>query len=244
MTEPYINPNIVSHHHQTPDEIMRICNTKSATDANGVRICRINEELQQGMKEMEEYTNSVTFYGSARFAEGDEFYDKARHLAGRISKELGLTIVTGGGPGIMDAANRGAYEAGGKSVGLTIKLPMEQKESLYLTDEIPFNFFFARKTSLSFSSEVFIFFPGGFGTLDECFEILTLLQTRKLAPIPVILYGSEFWLPLENVFKTSLLEKYRTISPEDLSIFTITDDDDAVLQIIRNAKLRGDNVLN
>ncbi len=242
MTDQPINKNVLSHHHQTPDEIKALCKNIDGTTPDGIRICRINEELQQGIKEMEQYTNSVTFYGSARFNEGDEYYEKARALAERISKELGLTIVTGGGPGIMEAGNRGAYEAGGKSVGLTIKLPMEQRNNPYITDEIPFNFFFARKMSLSFSSEVFIFFPGGFGTLDECFEQLTLLQTKKLSGIPVILYGSDFWNPLENIFKTILFEKFHTINAEDISIFTITDSDDEVMEIIKNAKPRDKSI--
>ncbi len=238
MTSEIKNKNITEHHHQTPEDIQKVCSLKDANDPTGIHICRINEELQQGIKEMSEYKSTVTFYGSARFKEGDKYYDKARHLAGRISSELGRTIVTGGGPGIMEAGNRGAFEAGGKSVGLTIKLPMEQKDNQYLTDEVPFNFFFTRKMSLAFSSEVFIFFPGGFGTLDECFEQVTLIQTQKLQPIPVILYGSEFWKPFESVFQTILLEKFNTISPEDLSIFTITDDDEEVLSIIKNAKPR------
>lgn len=238
MQDLPINKNVVAHHHQTPDEIKAVCSNIDGTTEDGIRICRINEELQQGIHEMGAYKNTVTFYGSARFTENDEFYKKAHTLAGRISKELGITIVTGGGPGIMEAGNRGAYEAGGKSVGLTIKLPMEQNNNPYITDEVPFNFFFSRKMSLSFSSEVFIFFPGGFGTLDECFEQITLIQTKKLQKIPVILYGTEFWKPFEAVFKNILLEKYQTISAEDLSIFTITDNDDEVLDIIRNAKPR------
>lgn len=229
---------MVTHHHQTPEEIQKICKISKGDNADGVHLCQINEEIQQGITEMQAYKNSVTFYGSARFNEGDEYYDKARNLAGRISTELGLAVITGGGPGIMEAGNRGAYEAGGKSVGLTIRLPMEQKDNVYLTDEVPFNFFFARKMSLSYSSEVFVFFPGGFGTLDECFEQVTLIQTKKLPPIPVILYGTEFWKPFEKVFKEVLLAKFHTISEEDLSIFTITDDDDQVMEIIKNAKPR------
>jgi uncharacterized protein (TIGR00730 family) len=238
MTDKVINPNLVSHHHQTPEEIKTICSNNKDAQGNDVQICRINEELQQGIKEMGAYTNSVTFYGSARFNEGDPYYDKARHLAERISKELGITIVTGGGPGIMEAGNRGAYEAGGKSVGLTIKLPMEQKDNGYVTDEIPFNFFFTRKMSLSFSSELFVFFPGGFGTLDEFFEIMTLLQTKKIQSIPVILYGGDFWRPLADFFQTTLLEKFHTIGPEDASLFTITDSDDLVIEMIKAAKPR------
>ncbi len=237
MTEKPTNTNVVVHHHQTPDEIETICKNEGQT-IDGIRICRINEEIQQGVKEMSAYKNTVTFYGSARFVEGDEYYEKARHLAARISTELGLTVVTGGGPGIMEAGNRGAYEAGGKSVGLTIKLPMEQKDNAYLTDEVPFNFFFARKMSLSFSSEVLVYFPGGFGTLDECFEQITLIQTKKLQSIPVILFGEDFWRPFEHVFKKVLLEKFHTVSKEDLSIFTITASAEEVIEIIKKAKPR------
>ncbi len=244
MSDISTNKNVVSHHHQSPAEIKAICLAHGEKNADGVRICRINEELQQGMTEMEAYEKSVTFYGSARFAEGDEFYEKARGLAYRISKELGFTVVTGGGPGIMEGGNRGAYEAGGKSVGVTIQLPMEQKNNPYITDEIPFYFFFSRKLTLSFSSEVFIFFPGGYGTLDEFFEVLTLVQTGKLKPVPIVLYGSDFWRPIYNVFKETLLDKYKTIGVHDLNLFLITDRDDAVIEIIKNAKSRDGNQLD
>ncbi len=229
------------HRHLTPEEIKKGCVEISGGDEMGTRICRINEELEQGMTDMEKYTRSVTFYGSARFKEGDEYYDRARTLANRISKELGLTITTGGGPGIMEAGNRGAFEAGGKSIGLPIRLPNEQSSNPYTTDQIPFYFFFARKVTLSFSAETFVFFPGGFGTLDEFFEIITLIQTKKLAPIPVILYGVDYWAPLVDLMKTHLAEKFHTIDMEDTKLFTVTDSDDDVLSIIKNAKPRGHN---
>lgn len=248
MTEETINttgatpvPKIEDHHHITPQQIKDGCIEIGGDDPNNVRICRINEELHQGLSEMEAYPKSVTFYGSARFKEGDEYYDRARTLGHRISKELGFTITTGGGPGIMEAGNRGAFEAGGKSVGLSIKLPMEQTDNKYTTDLIPFYFFFARKLALKFSAEVFIFFPGGFGTMDEFFEIITLVQTRKLKPIPIILYGESFWRPLEKLFREHLLETFHTISENDFKLFTITDDDDKVLEIIKNAPPRGNN---
>ncbi len=244
MTDNTQNPTSGEHRHLTPDEIKKGCVEVAGEDHTGVRICRINEELEQGMTEMEAYDKAVTFYGSARFKEGDEFYDKARVLGGRIAKELGFTVVTGGGPGIMEGGNRGAFEAGGKSVGLTIKLPMEQHDNPYLTDTVPFYFFFARKVALSYSSEVFIFFPGGFGTMDEFFEQLTLVQTGKLKPVPMILYGSDFWNPFVALWKTVLLEKYKTISSEDFNLFTVTDDDNQVLEIIKGAKSREDNRLD
>jgi uncharacterized protein (TIGR00730 family) len=233
-----------AHKHLTLDEIKKGCIEVKGDNPNQVRICRINEELSQGITEMEAYDRSVTFYGSARFKEGDEFYNKARHLGGRIAKELGYTIVTGGGPGIMEAGNRGAFEAGGKSVGLSIKLPMEQHDNPYITDNVPFYFFFARKVSLSFSSEVFVFFPGGFGTFDEAFEVITLIQTGKLKPIPVILYGSAFWNPFLDAIKKVMVDTYHTVTDDEMKIFTVTDDDDYVIETVKNAKLRTDNHLD
>ena len=244
MTDEQQHVDKSGHRHLTLDEIKQGCVEVAGDNPDGVRICRINEELKQGITEMETIERSVTFYGSARFKEGDEFYDKARHLGGRIAKELGFTVVTGGGPGIMEAGNRGAFESGGKSVGLSIKLPMEQHNNEYVTDDVPFYFFFARKVALSFSSEVFVFFPGGFGTMDEMFEVLTLVQTGKLKPIPLVFYGVEFWTPLINFFKSTMLEKYQTISPKDMDLFTVTDDDDLVLDIIKNAKSREGNHLD
>ncbi len=234
----------IGHRHLTLEEIKKGCIEVPGVSADSVRICRIDEELRQGITEMEAYDKAVTFYGSARFNEGDEYYDKARVLSGRIAKELGYTVVTGGGPGIMEAGNRGAFEAGGKSVGLSIKLPMEQHNNTYVTDEVPFYFFFARKVALSYSSEVFVFFPGGFGTMDEMFEVLTLVQTGKLKPIPIVFYGTKFWTPLVEFFKTMMLETYKTISPEDMNLFTVTDDDDLVIKIVKEAKLRTDNHLD
>ncbi len=244
ITLPAIPPASTTppgHRHLTLDEIKKGCVEVEGATPDTVRLCRIDEELKQGITEMEGYTKSVTFYGSARFTEGSEFYDRARNLAHRISRELGYAVVTGGGPGIMEAGNRGAYEAGGKSVGLSIKLPMEQKNNPYVTDEVPFYFFFARKVSLSYSSEVFVFFPGGFGTFDECFEALTLVQTGKLKKVPIVLYGTEFWGPFVELIRKLMLEKYKTISPEDMDLFTVTDDDEKVLDIVRAAMVNGNN---
>jgi uncharacterized protein (TIGR00730 family) len=241
---PAVTVKPIGHRHLTLDEIKNGCVKVGGEDANNVRICRIDEELKQGISEMEAYEKAVTFYGSARFKEGDEFYDRARHLGGRIAKELGYAIVTGGGPGIMEAGNRGAFEAGGKSVGLSIKLPMEQHNNPYVTDEVPFYFFFARKVSLSFSSEAFVCFPGGFGTFDEGFEVITLIQTGKLKPIPVILYGSEFWRPFVDTIQKIMVEKYKTVTAEEMNLFTVTDDDDLVMKIIKEAKDRTGNHLD
>ncbi len=244
-TNTSTNPNMTNHRHLTPDEIKKGC-IEIGNSEDGIRLCRVEEELEQGMEEMEAYDKAVTFYGSARFKEGDEYYEKSRHLAGRIARELGFAVITGGGPGIMEGGNRGAFEAGGKSIGAAIQLPMEQHDNPYLTDSIPFYFFFARKVAMSFSSEVFIYFPGGFGTFDELFEVLTLLQTKKLKPIPVILYGSDFWKPLmEGFVRPILVDKFKTVTAEEMKLFTITDDDDFVLETIKNAQPRAkDNHLD
>lgn len=205
----------------------------------------IQDELHKGIDTVKKFNPSVTFYGSARVHEESEDYQKVQKLAYRISKELGFTVLSGGGPGIMEASNRGAFEAGGKSVGLTIKLPHEQFTNHYVTDEIPFNFFFTRQTAMSFATEVCIFCPGGFGTLNELFEILTLLQTNKIGNIPVILFGSEFWNPIEKVIENILLKNYETISETDTKLYVITDDEDEILRIIKNSKIRnGDDSLN
>ena len=210
-------------------------NEKNVVD---LKVKRIQEEFHQGIDIVSKFNPSVTFYGSTRIREGEPFYKKIRDLTFRISKELGYAVLSGGGPGIMEASNRGAFEAGGKSVGLTIKLPNEQIANPYLTDEIPFNFFFTRQSAMSYSTEVCIFCPGGFGTLNELFEILTLQQTKKIGRIPVILYGSEFWNPIEKVIKETLLEKYHTVNEYDIKLYIIEDNEDEIIRIIKNSKLR------
>jgi uncharacterized protein (TIGR00730 family) len=158
-------------------------------------------------------------------------------LAKRIVGELRYTVVTGGGPGVMEAANRGAFEAGGNSIGLTIDLPSEQETNKYLTDRIDFHYFFSRKVCLSFSAEAYVFFPGGFGTLDEFLEILTLIQTGKIPKAPMILFGPQFWTPLHEYFKDMLAARGR-VDESDLLHYKITDNEDEVLEIIRSAPIR------
>src|SRR3989344_8117382 len=150
------------------------------------RISEISKEFAAGFEFLEDYPKSVTFFGANQFKEDDPYYQDARVLASRIVKELDYSILSGGGPGIMEAANRGAKEAGGNSIGLLIRLPDGQITNHYLTDSFALYYFFVRKVCLSFSAEAFIFYPGGYGTLDEFFELLTLIQTRKLAGIPLI----------------------------------------------------------
>lgn len=208
------------------------------------QICVAQEELRQGIEIVEQYENSVTFYGSARLKEDHPDYIKAQNLAKKISKDLGYTILSGGGPGIMEASNRGASDAGGKSVGLTIKLPTEQNTNKYVNEEIPFYFFFTRRVTMSYTAKACLFFPGGFGTFDEFFEILTMKQTGKIKNVPIILVGSDFWNPLNKMMKEVLADKYETISDEDMNLYTITDSDDEILEIIKNSSIKaGDNSL-
>jgi len=195
------------------------------------RIFRIMSEFVDGFEILRKYGTAATFFGSARCAAGDEIYKEAEELAARLAKS-DFAVITGGGPGIMEAANVGAFKVGGKSIGLNIKLPMEQKLNPYVTESENFDFFFSRKVMLSFASEVYIYFPGGFGTMDELFEIMTLIQTKKISPIPVVLYDKEYWGPLLKFFKTTLLKEYKTISKEDFDIFHVVDSVDEAYKYI------------
>jgi uncharacterized protein (TIGR00730 family) len=225
----------------TPDEIREGCITLNNGDQTEARICVINEEFRQGFDFIKTYEKSVSFFGSARTQPGDEHYEQARRLGYRVAKELGYAVVTGGGPGIMQAGNQGAHEAGGRSIGFTIALPFEQTSNPYMTDELPFYFFFSRKVALAYSAEAYCYFPGGFGTLDELFEILTLIQTEKISKVPVILVGVDYWQPLDDFIKKTLLEEHHTISPEDLNLYTITDNEDAIIELIKNAPVKRDD---
>lgn len=202
------------------------------------KLSRINHEFVHGMDFLKTYPKSVSFFGSSRLSEDTPAYKTARSLASKIVKELGYAVVTGGGPGIMEAGSRGAHEAGGRSLGLTIRLPMEQQSNPYLTDQIDFYYFFSRKVILSFSAEAYLFFPGGYGTLDEFFEIVTLIQTNKIERVPIILVGVDFWKPVDALIRESLLGKYKTINSKDIDLYAITDDEEKVIELIKNLPSR------
>ncbi len=203
------------------------------------RVNKITEEFNEGFHFVKKCSKSVTVFGSARTLEHEYDYKMARELGYRVAKELGYTVLTGGGPGIMEAANRGAFEAGGRSFGLTIKLPMEQTTNPYLTDHLDFYYFFSRKVSMTFAAEAYVYFPGGFGTLDELFEILTLVQTEKIEKLPIILIGKDYWQDLDKYIKDHLLGgDFEMIDKADLELYTITDDLDEALEIIKNAPIR------
>lgn len=207
------------------------------TDGDAIqswRVFRIMSEFVQGFELLRKHGLAVTFWGSARMTPDDEYYKEAEELAAKLAKKK-FTVITGGGPGIMEAGNVGAFKVGGKSVGLNIELPFEQKLNPYTTEALNFNFFFSRKVMLTFASEVYVYFPGGFGTLDEFFEIITLIQTKKIERIPVVLYGRDFWEPFLQIFEKSLLKKFKTISKEDLELFHVVDSvDEAYKYILKN----------
>ena len=202
------------------------------------RMAGLNGEFESGFELIKKYPRSVTFFGSSRFTEDNEYFKRAADLSARIVKELNYAVVSGGGPGIMEAANKGAFEAGGDSLGLIIKLPEEFAANKYLTDFREFSFFFSRKVMLSFSAETYLFFPGGFGTMDELFEIVTLVQTKKIPKVPIILVGKNHWDKVDGFIRETLFKDINSIDEEDMDIYKIADSDDEIIEIIKKAPLR------
>ena len=198
------------------------------------QVLRIMAEFVDGFDFLSRLRRPVTFFGSARLTEDSPYYQLARTLARRLAEEK-YTVVTGGGPGIMEAGNRGATEAGGMSIGLNIELPLEQRLNPYVKQGMGFHFFFSRKFMLDYSALAYVYFPGGFGTMDELFTVLTLVQTGKSdADVPVILMGKDYWAPLVAFIKDTMLP-HQTIGPNDLNLLHVTDDVEEALTFIRNA---------
>lgn len=200
-------------------------------------LAEIFQEFKNGFDFLRKYPKTVSIFGSARFSPNDVYSKDAETLAARIVKELGYVVVTGGGPGIMLAANKGAHEAGGISVGVTIRLPKEQNTNSYVTEALECDYFFTRKTILALAAEAYVVFPGGYGTFDELFERLTLIQNGKIPKVPVILVGKDFWQPLYEFIKKNMLEMHDAIDKKDLDIFVITDNLDEVIDIIAKAPI-------
>jgi hypothetical protein len=200
------------------------------------RIFRIMSEFVDSFQTMSQVGPAVTIFGSARTKPADKYYRAAVEIAKGLARH-NLAVITGGGPGIMEAANKGAANKGGKSVGLNIELPHEQSGNRFSNVPVQFHYFFARKVCFVKYSLGFVYMPGGFGTLDELFEVLTLVQTQRIPQFPIILFGSEHWKGLLAWIKTRL-EKEKFISPGDLELVKITDDVDEVIAIIRDYERR------
>jgi uncharacterized protein (TIGR00730 family) len=196
------------------------------------RIFRIISEFVDGFETLSEIYPAVSVFGSARVAETDPVYEIGRQV-GRHLAEAGFAVITGGGPGVMEAANRGAAEAGGKSVGLSIHLPKEQASNPYANVRIDFRYFFIRKVMFVKYAVAYIILPGGFGTMDELFEALTLIQTSRIKPFPVILLGKDYWKDLISWIKKSMLVKHSMIDPDDMDQFQCIDDPAAAVAAIK-----------
>jgi uncharacterized protein (TIGR00730 family) len=195
------------------------------------RLFKILAEFVNGFETLGELFPAVSIFGSARIQPGDETYEKTYQIARKLA-ENGYNIITGGGPGVMEAGNKGAKEGGAKSVGLNIQLPLEQNPNPFSTIKLDFEYFFVRKVMFVKYAQAYVGMPGGFGTMDEVFEALTLIQTRRIKPFPVILVGKEYWSGLLDWIQGTLLcGKY--ISPNDLDFVTIMDDPDEVVHTIK-----------
>ncbi len=196
-------------------------------------IFKIMSEFVEGYEALHRIGPCVSIYGSARTGPETKVYKDAQKIASLLS-ESGYGVITGGGPGVMEAGNRGAHDTGGPSVGLNIELPFEQRENPYIDRDksIDFDYFFVRKVMFVKYSQGFIVMPGGFGTMDELFEALTLLQTGKLNSRPIVLYDSKFWNGLVKWFKNTMLDKYKTISDTDPNLFSIVDTPEEAVKVI------------
>lgn len=199
------------------------------------RVFRIMAEFVEGFEELGRLGNAVSIFGSARTRPDNPNYQLAEKTAAAFGK-AGYSVITGGGPGIMEAANKGAYAVKANSVGLNIEIAHEQVVNPYQTHTLEFRYFFARKMMFTKYAQAFIIFPGGFGTMDELFESLTLIQTEKILHFPVILMGYDFWEGLVEWIEKTMLESFGNISPEDTSIFTVTNDPDEAVRMVQSSQ--------
>src|SRR3954471_5435835 len=225
---------------RTPDEEILQAQSPRTADLHGdpERLERIQAELQKGFELLDDVSYAISMFGSARVGEGDLDYELARTIACKLA-ESGMAIITGGGPGVMEASNRGAQEGGSLSIGLNIELPFEQHVNPYLDRELTCHYFFTRKLFFVRYAIGFVVLPGGFGTLDEMFEALTLSQTDKIRHFPVVLVGKDYWGGLVEWIREHLLAEGK-ISPEDMDLFTLCDDPkDVVSAVFRGAEALG-----
>ena len=203
-------------------------------DAAEGRLDTVVDEFEQVFSILAKYEKTVTIFGSARKPQNDDITMGAYDMAARLARE-GYAVITGGGHGVMEAANRGAYEAGGASIGLNIILPHEQTLNVYTTENFQFMHFFGRKVAMTLDSSAYIYFPGGFGTFDELFEILALMQTKKIDVAPVVLVGSDFWRPFDAAIREVMLDKYQTINYEETELYRIYDNYDDIVSYINES---------
>lgn len=201
------------------------------------RIFQIMAEFVEGFQFLSTLKKEVSIFGSARLHPESRWYKEAVKL-GRLLGDNGYTVITGGGPGIMEAGNKGAFEAGAPSIGLNIQLPKEQRINPYVTRSRAFHYFFVRKVMLSASAQTYVYFPGGFGTMDELFELLTLIQTKKSERVPVVLMGKDFWTPFWAWVEKTMYIEYDTIDREDLALVHIVDSAEEAYTIISKTKER------
>ena len=222
-------------HPQDPDEELFAAELPSVESeiSDEQRVARMRDELAHGFETLAGCERAVAVFGSSRTHEGHATYELGRTV-GRALGDAGFTVITGGGPGAMEAANRGAQEAGARSIGLTIDLPMQEPVNRYVDLRLDFHYFFARKVMFVRYSSAFVVLPGGFGTLDELFEALTLIQTGKIRFFPVILVGSAFWCDLVDWLRDRLLAE-GTISADDLGLLRVTDSPEEVVDVCRAA---------
>ena len=191
-------------------------------------------EFVDGFGKIVDFRKSVSVFGSTRSQENNHWYQEARKLGAMLGKD-GFAVVTGGAAGIMEAGNRGAFEVGADSVGLNIELPREQETNKYLTDSLNFHYFFTRKVMLTYAAEAYVYFPGGFGTLDEFFELITLIQTNKIRRVPIVLVGKEFWQPLLDYMEKVVYEENGNIDEKDMKIYQLVDNAKDAFKIIQDS---------
>lgn len=201
------------------------------------RLVGVVEEFEQVFGMLAQHEKTVTIFGSARKPQNDDVTMGAYDIAARMARS-GYAVITGGGHGVMEAANRGAYEAGGESIGLNILLPNEQTPNEYTTQSFQFNHFFGRKVAMTLDASAFIYYPGGFGTFDELFEILALIQTGKIHQKPVILVGSDFWRPLDTLIREIMLDKYQTVNEDDIDLYQIMDNYDDIVAYVKDSEAK------
>ena len=232
---PRVGPTADERLLESPPTVER----RDFTHTDPWRVLRIMGEFVEGFEELSDVGAAVSIFGSARTRPEDEMYGIARRTAEAIGRE-GFAIITGAGPGIMEAANQGARDSGTLSIGLNIELPHEQGSNPFLDRAVNFRYFFVRKTMLVKYSSAFVFFPGGFGTLDELFESLTLIQTGKIKDTPIVLVGSHYWEPLIGWLQNSVTAEGK-ISPDDLDLFDIVDDPGEVARLVSATKSGGES---